>query len=225
MKLARMDVLGNPFIGIFCAVNDSVAAVPPGMPKHECDEISEILDVDVVRTTIGAGTIIGSILAMNNKGAVVIDYIYPEEMKKLKRGFGDMNIEILGDRHNAAGNNILANDRCAIVHPEISKEWVKRIGDALGVEVVQTQIGEAKTPGSAATVTNKGCLCHPKASQEQISKLKEFLKVETLNGTINHGSAMIGAGLIANTKGAIAGSLTTGIELARIEEALGFLEG
>lgn len=35
---------------------------------------------------------------------------------------------------------------------------------------------------------------------------------------------MIGSGLVANSKGAIIGNLTTGIEMGRIEEALGFLD-
>jgi translation initiation factor 6 (eIF-6) len=35
---------------------------------------------------------------------------------------------------------------------------------------------------------------------------------------------MVGASVVANTKGAIAGSLSTGIELGRIEDALGFLD-
>ena len=43
-------------------------------------------------------------------------------------------------------------------------------------------------------------------------------------GTVNHGYPVIGSGLVANTKGAIIGKLTTGIEMGRIEEALGFLE-
>ena len=42
-------------------------------------------------------------------------------------------------------------------------------------------------------------------------------------GTVNHGSPVIGSGLIANSKGAIIGNQTTGIEMGRIEEALGFL--
>jgi translation initiation factor 6 len=41
-------------------------------------------------------------------------------------------------------------------------------------------------------------------------------------GTINHGVPLIGSGLVANTKGAIVGNLTTGIELGRIDEALKF---
>jgi translation initiation factor 6 len=43
-------------------------------------------------------------------------------------------------------------------------------------------------------------------------------------GTINHGSPVIGSGLSVNNKGAIVGNLTTGIEMGRIEEALGFLD-
>jgi translation initiation factor 6 len=43
-------------------------------------------------------------------------------------------------------------------------------------------------------------------------------------GTVNHGDPMIGTGLVANSKGAIIGRNTTGIEMGRIEEALGFLK-
>lgn len=43
-------------------------------------------------------------------------------------------------------------------------------------------------------------------------------------GTVNHGFPMIGSGLVANDHGALIGRLTTGIEMGRIDEALGFLQ-
>jgi len=42
-------------------------------------------------------------------------------------------------------------------------------------------------------------------------------------GTINYGFPLVGSSLLANTKGYVAGLETTGIELGRIEEALGFI--
>jgi len=76
----------------------------------------------------------------------------------------------------------------------------------------------------AAVVTNKGLLCHPKVTLEEKKVLESVFDVEVMSGTVNHGMPLIGSGLVANTKGAIIGNLTTGIEMGRIEEALGFLE-
>jgi len=78
--------------------------------------------------------------------------------------------------------------------------------------------------GMAAVVTNKGCLCHPKVTDDEKAVLQDVFDVEVMIGTVNHGFPMIGSGLVANTKGAIIGDQTTGIEMGRIEEALGFLE-
>ncbi|OYV09323.1 MAG: translation initiation factor 6 [Methanosaeta sp. NSP1] len=42
-------------------------------------------------------------------------------------------------------------------------------------------------------------------------------------GTVNMGSPLVGSGLLANSKGYLAGFETSGPELGRIEDALGFL--
>ncbi len=70
----------------------------------------------------------------------------------------------------------------------------------------------------------KGLLCHPKVTDEEKRFLEKVFKVNVMIGTVNHGSPVIGSGLVANTNGAIIGDHTTGIEMGRIEEALGFLE-
>jgi len=43
-------------------------------------------------------------------------------------------------------------------------------------------------------------------------------------GTVNHGTRLVGAGTVANSQGVLVGQNTTGPEMARIEESLGFLE-
>ena len=72
--------------------------------------------------------------------------------------------------------------------------------------------------------TNHGVLAHPLASDAELAFIKKCLHAPARIGTVNHGHGLVGAGLAANQNGAAVGSRTTGIELGRIDEALGFLE-
>ena len=42
-------------------------------------------------------------------------------------------------------------------------------------------------------------------------------------GTVNYGTSFLGSGVVANSKGALIGNATTGIETNRVEWALGYL--
>ena len=97
------------------------------------------------------------------------------------------------------------------------------IEETFDVSVEKGTIASLKTVGMAAVVTNNGCLCHPKVTNEEKNVLKSVFNVDVMIGTVNHGVPLIGSGLVANSKAAIVGNLTTGIEMGRIEEALGFL--
>jgi translation initiation factor 6 len=103
-------------------------------------------------------------------------------------------------------------------------ETIKRIEETFKVPVYKGTIGSLKTVGMTAVATNKGLICHPKATEDEINHLKKVFNVNVMIGTVNHGVPMIGSGLIANSNGAIVGSLTTGIEMGRIEEALNLIE-
>ena len=166
-------------------------------------------------------TIIGSLICLNSKGAIVTDFADDDAVKILENN--GLNVCIIKDKLNAAGNNILVNDNGALVHPDIKDETIIDIKKTLEVPVFKGTIGSLKTVGMAAVVTNKGLLCHPKASDEEKIQLEKLFGVNVMIGTVNHGSPVIGSGLVANTKGAIIGNLTTGIEMGRIEEALGYL--
>ena len=114
----------------------------------------------------------------------------------------------------------MVNDTGALVHPDMNDNTIESIKENLKVPVHRGTIGSLKTVGMAAVVTNKGLLCHPKATEEEKRTLKDIFGVSVMIGTVNHGSPVIGSGLVANSKGAIIGNLTTGIEMGRIEEAL-----
>jgi len=75
----------------------------------------------------------------------------------------------------------------------------------------------------AGVATNRGVLVHPKSSQAEISIIEELFKLPVNIGTINFGSPLVGSGLLANNKGYVVGEETTGPEISRIEDTLGYL--
>lgn len=192
------------------------------LPKKSKKIVADVLGVKVVELCIADSTIIGSLLTFNTHGAIVTAYTNKEAITTIE----DQGLRIypIKDVINAAGNDILANDYGALVHPDLQNSSMKKISDVLGVPAHKGTIASLGTVGMAAVVTNKGCLCHPKVTEDEKRLLEKIFDVDVMIGTVNHGFPMIGSGLVANTKGAIIGNSTTGIEMGRIEEALGFLQ-
>jgi len=219
--LQLLDFNENPNLGVFCRANDQVAFVRKGLQKKVKKKISQTLDVKLVELDIADASIIGSLIALNSKGAVVTD-LADNNAVEVVRNQG-LDVCVIGDKYNAAGNDILVNDYGALVHPDIEDDSLKDIKKIFNVPVFRGTIGSLKTVGMAGVVTNKGLLCHPKVTDDEKKILEDVFNVEVMIGTVNHGSPVIGSGLVANTKGAIIGNLTTGIEMGRIEEALGFI--
>lgn len=215
-----MDFHSNPFIGILGLATDSFAAVQKGLGEKVLEEIEETLNVPVIEMEIGGSKLIGALMAANSNGAVVSYIADPDELKPLKKY---VNIGILEDKYNAAGNNILVNDSGALVHPKISRKWVKKIEDTLGVAVERETVADIPTVGSAGSVSNEGGLCHPEADDEELRHLEEIFKVPFRRGTANYGSGFVGACLIVNSSGAILGNRSTNIEISRVEDAFSLL--
>jgi len=220
--LQTLDFNENPNVGVFCRANENVAFVQKGLPKRTKKKINAALEVEIVELSIADASIIGSLLAFNSRGAVVTDFVDEEAFKTIEDQ--GLNVCVISDKYNAAGNDILVNDKGALVHPDMKDDTIKEIKEVFRVPVYRGTIGSLKTVGMAAVVTNKGLLCHPKVTDDEKKVLEKVFDVNVMIGTVNHGSPVIGSGLVANTKGAIIGSLTTGIEMGRIEEALGFLD-
>lgn len=220
--LELLDFNENPNVGVFCRANDEIAFVQKGLRKKDKNKISSTLDVNLVELQIADASIIGSLLNFNSTGAIVTDLVDTETIKVIEQQ--GIDVCIVEDKFNAAGNDVLINDKGALVHPNLEDKAIKQIEKTCNVPVYRGTIGLLKTVGMAAVVTNKGLLCHPKVTQEEQHNLEKIFDVQAMIGTVNHGVPLIGSGLVANTKGAIIGNLTTGIEMGRIEEALGFLE-
>ena len=216
-----IDLAGDPNIGVYARVFEDIAIVNPGAPAEFTEALVRDLDVDIVTTTIQGSNIIGSLVAGNSQDLIVSGLADDDELAVL----GDYrDIMLLEGSMNAAGNVILANDYVAAVHPDMSIDIAEEIGSFLGVPVIRLSLGGIKTVGMAGHATNKGILVHPRANDTEIAALERVVDLPIGLGSVNMGTGLVGTGLLANSKGYIAGSATTGFELGRIEEVFGFLE-
>jgi translation initiation factor 6 len=213
-----LSIRGIPLIGLYMRVTEQAAVL--GVRDERAENLLKELDVEVIVTTIAGSELVGVLAAANSNGIVVSNHIAQKEVKKLDKVF---DVHVINTNMTCLGNILCLNDLGAIAHPEAEKGIVDIVRDKLDVEVVHGTIGGTKTVGMAATVTNKGGLLNPNASEWEIKKVKEVLEVDVMKGTINFGNDMIGAGLVANSKGYIVGKDTTGFELGVVEDALGFL--
>jgi translation initiation factor 6 len=218
-----MDINGNPFLGVLCSASDRLAVASAEMTDAECGSLSESLAVPVVRATVGGSRVVGSLCALNSHGLVVSDLASKGEMEALRKAAPGTRLLRLAGKLNAVGNNVLASDRAALIHPDMTQSAARKIADFLGVEVAKGTVAGIKTVGSAAAVNSKGLLCHPRSTAAERKMLSELFKVPVTPGTANYGSPMVGACIVANSGGAAAGTPSTGIEMGRIEEGLGFL--
>ena len=92
--------------------------------------------------------------------------------------------------------------------------------DVLGVEVFRQAVAGNTLVGSYAVLTNQGGVVAPQASVEELDELSSLLQVPLVAGTVNRGSDVIGAGLVANDWAAFTGADTTATELSVIESVL-----
>jgi len=221
-RFQRLNFNENHNVGVLCRTNEDVAFIQRGLTKKITNKIISALDVTLVELTIADANIVGSLLTINSNGAVVTDLIDDASIKIIEDQ--GLDVYVIQDKVNAAGNDILVNDNGALVHPRLKDETIKEIEETFKVPVHRGTIGSLDVVGMAAVVTNKGLLCHPKVEPDEKRQLEKIFNVSVMIGTVNHGVPLIGSGLVANTKGAVIGGLTTGIEMGRIEEALNFLD-
>ena len=92
------------------------------------------------------------------------------------------------------------------------------MSDVLGVEVFRQSIAGNALVGSYCVFTNQGGLVHPSTTMAEKEELSSLLQVPLVAGTVNRGSDVIGAGLVANDWTAFCGLETTSTEITVIEE-------
>jgi translation initiation factor 6 len=220
--LKRVDIVGNPNVGVFVLATDDLAIVPYNLLDEKAEIIKETLDVEVVKSSISGSSLIGSLAVANSNGIVVSPHVLDREVKQFEE-LG-LNVAAIPGPYTAVGNIVAANDTGAIVSPSLSNEAVQVIEETLDVNVEATSMVGSDIIGSLISVTNKGFLISGNAVESEINFAQEVFGVEGDIGTVGRGISLVGACIISNSNGAIVAKDSTGPEMARVEEALGFLD-
>lgn len=220
MAISLLQLFGSSSIGVYSLATDKIALVPPQTSDGKVMRLEECFDVKVVRTTIGESILVGALASANSSGISLPHYVNEEETRTIKSAIPDINVAVMETKRTAYGNMVLVNDKGAVADPRLLEKDLRNVSDAFGVEVVLGEIAGLPYVGSLATATNKGVLAHPMLKEEERRRLEDVLRVPVDVGTVNCGVPYVGTGLIANSRGAVAGFATTGPELFIIGQTL-----
>lgn len=219
MYYKQISVNGEDFIGLLGLATDEYAILSNRFRD------SKVLEVPTIKTSLYGTNLVGMFCAGNSSGLLMPYFIDDDTIRKIKKNLKEQGVEIeigvVDDTYTAIGNFVACNDYGAVISPALKHS--KIFEDILDVEIVRRKIAEHNEVGSTCIATNKGFFAHPKAEKE-LDDLAEIFKVEGGCGTINFGFPYPKTGLIANSRGYITGQRTTGVELGKIDKALGYLK-
>lgn len=215
MPVGRALLAGSPYLGVFFRVGERAAIVPPATPGAVARDLSRILGISVVRTTVLDSEIVGALIAGNSHGFVVGDALDPTERRALEE---IAPVAVVRATPNAMGNNVLANDQGALVHPELPAESIAAISRALQVPTERGTVAGLGTVGMAGVATNRGVVLHPKATEREAARASSLLGVPAHRSSANFGVPVVGACVVANSRGFLVGRPTTPVEISHLAE-------
>lgn len=217
----KININGNPNIGLYGFCTDEYCLVGAEVSADIVKQIKSILKVPVHRITISGTSLIGVLVNGNSNKLLVPNITHDEELAKLKKL--KIDYEVIDTKLTAFGNNILCNDHGALVNPDFSAVVKKKIRQALNVKLHPGTIADIEVVGSCVAFNNEAAVIHAAATQKDIDEVESLLRVECAKATANFGSPYLRSAILANSNGFLIGSASTGIEIATVDEGLGFI--
>ncbi len=219
MHFLRTNFDGDPNLGLYGFATDKYCFIGLERYSHKLKEALKahvyafpLFNMDLIR-----------IFATGNASGIIIPKILedfdPDAVEKMK---GHFEVLAIGSRFTSVGNLVLMNDNGIILSP-LLKKHKKEINKFFGIDCQVSTIANMNVVGNLGFATNKGCLTHPKLREKEKRLIERTLQVDADITTVNFGSPYPGAGIIANSKGFVVSEATSGPELGRITDVLGFL--
>ncbi|HDD66423.1 MAG TPA: translation initiation factor IF-6, partial [Nitrososphaeria archaeon] len=193
------EFFGTAEVGLFAVPTEEICLIPPQLKPRQKRLIEDVLDVEIVPTTLAGSILLAPMAVGNSNGILLSNMVLEEEVEAVKRVAGDLNIGVVEGKYTAIGNLVLANDRAALASSILPKRALKKVEDVLGVEVVVGRVADRSYVGSLATITNIGGLVFAEISEEEEKRLSEIFKVDVMPGTVNNGIRFVRSGIIANS--------------------------
>jgi len=216
----RTQFENNNEIGVFSKLTNAYAMVAIGGSENFYStfegELAET--IPVIHSSIGGCRIIGRLTVGNRHGLLVPNATTDQELQHLRNSLPDsVKIQRVEERLSALGNVVSCNDYVALVHPDLDRETEEILQDTLGVEVFRQSVAGNVLVGSYCCFTNQGGIVHPKTNTAEQDELSSLLQVPLVAGSVNRGSEVVGAGLVANDWALFCGADTTATEVSLLE--------
>lgn len=210
-------------IGVFAQLTNAYCLVAIGGAENFYSLFESELssEIPVIKASLAGTRLVGRMSVGNKNGLLLPNSVTDQEMLHIRNSLPDeIVVQRTHERLSALGNCIACNDHVALVHPDIDQETEEIISDVLGVEVFRQSVAGNMLVGSYCRFTNIGGVVHPGTSLAELDELSSLLQVPLVAGTINRGSDVVSAGLIANDWAAFCGLDTTTTEMAVVENIL-----
>lgn len=222
--ILRANFNGDPNIGLFGVATDAYLLAGKSLGKKTVAPLEDLLKARARHVLVADTELVGLFVAANSNGIILPKIAERDELHAFTRLAKelDLNLTILRTKETALGNVILANDKGCIIAQEL-KPVKAEIADALGIPVEVGTIAGLNIVGSCGVATNRGVLVHKGCSEKELEHVERALGVRGDIGSVAFGSPFVGAGILANKNGFVTSRSTTGPELQRIDEALGFV--
>ncbi len=227
---AVIDYMGSWNIGAYMVLTNKFCLVGEGFRPQILENIRKVTGVPLLTQRIYEEDLVGCFVAANSYGVILPMQTLEAELISIKKFLGNAYIveklELKGTHNNAFGNILLLNDRKAVIHMNLyerNKKIVERIEDVLDVEVIPFRTNLTEALGSYALVNAHGLVVSPLFNSEEIEELRKIFgipKENTIISTINMGNPIVRSGAVANDTALLVGNRTSGIEIARIYNAL-----
>ena len=212
---------GNINVGLYSVTTDKFSIVADSLPDKFKETIKRVLHTEVHSFIIDP-TIIGALIKANSKGLVLSSIISQDVEKSLKNSFPDLNITRFDFDYFALGNLILTTEKVSILSPLLPKETRNLVGETLDTEVITRKLNNSDLIGSLVVTNSIGAITSPLVENtEELENIMDLLSLKKIDkSTVNRGANFPASGILCNSKGAILGQNTTGIESIAITNAL-----
>ncbi len=221
MRIALDSFHGNPNVGLFVFATDDICLIPRGSTDGFKKRVKEILQVEVIETSIAGTSLIGVFCIGFGKTVFVPKITFDSEISYLK-GKG-LKIEVIDSDFTALGNNIILNKNTAVLSKDYDDSVSKQI-ENFGLKVFKKSVMGMNNIGSFILLNNHGGIVHPDIAEDEKAWLEHAFGIKFVHATVNLGSPYVSSGVVANDKGVIVGDRTKGMELSFIEEGLGVVK-
>jgi len=207
-------------VGVFARLTNSYCLVALGGSENFYSVFQAELarHIPVIHCSIGGTRIVGRVTVGNRNGLLVPSITTDNELQQLRNQLPEnVKVQKVEERLSALGNCIACNDYVALVHTDLDRETEEVITDVLGVDVFRATVAKNVLVGSYAVITNQGGLVHAQTPQQDMEELSQLIQIPLTAGTVNRGSDVVGAGIVANDWSAFCGMDTTATEIGVVE--------